>query len=203
MIYAALITVASYLAGSIPTGVIIAKFKGIDLRNFGSGNIGATNVTRALGKGLGAVTLLGDAIKGFVPVYLMKLYLDSSGIQHADIWLHTAGAAAFIGHLYSVFLRFTGGKGVATALGVYLAISPAGILLAALVWLITFLVFRLSAGGALAGAVSLPVIMWKLHGPGAYAYFAIFFAAAVVFTHRENIVRIVKGDEKGVDKSRD
>ena len=116
--------VVSYLLGSVPTGLLLGKALGVDIRTSGSGNIGATNVYRTLGRTVGIMTLLGDCLKGLIPV------LAASWLGFPDIWIAAAGAAAFFGHVFSVFLGFKGGKGVATALGVFIGSSPLSVLFA-------------------------------------------------------------------------
>ena len=117
--------VFAYLVGSIPTGLLLAKaFGGVDIRESGSGNIGATNVYRTLGRKVGLLTLVGDCLKGVIPVVAAKC------LGMPDMWIAAVGLAAFLGHVYTVFLGFKGGKGVATALGVFLAVSPLAVLVA-------------------------------------------------------------------------
>src|SRR5271169_680749 len=128
--------IAAYLLGSIPVGVVLAKLKGQDPRKAGSGNIGATNVMRTVGKGLGILTLAGDILKGLVPTWLAIHYEQSAVIVAA------CGLAAFAGHLWPIYLRFKGGKGVATALGLLLALKPAVILILLPVFIVVLLKWR-------------------------------------------------------------
>jgi glycerol-3-phosphate acyltransferase PlsY len=140
----------AYLLGSIPFGVVLARARGVDLRTVGSGNIGATNAARALGKKLGAVVLLCDALKGLLPVLLARHL--TAGHPHADWLVAGTALAAFLGHLFPVYQRFRGGKGVATALGVFLAVAPFAALGAVLVYAAAYALWRISAVGSLAAA---------------------------------------------------
>jgi len=179
----------AYLLGSIPFGVVLTRLGGAgDLREIGSGNIGATNVLRTGRKGLAAATLLLDGGKGAATV------LIAAGWQpDLALW---AGAAAFIGHLYPVWLRFRGGKGVATMLGVSLASYwPAGIAFA-LVWLAMLALSRRSSVGGLSGAVAAPVA--AAGGQSDAALMLLGMALFVVWTHRDNIVRLLDGTEPKV-----
>ena len=181
---------AAYLAGSVPTGVLLARRRGIDLRKVGSGNIGATNVGRALGKKWAAVVLLLDALKGFVPVLAARA-LGLSATKIAAVAL-----AAVVGHMFSLFLRGRGGKGVATSLGVCLALAPEAALASAGVYAALFALFRISSLGSLAAVVLFPALLWFI-GPRepAFVGLALVIAALVVARHKDNIRRLVRGEE--------
>lgn len=194
-----LIVLGAYLLGSIPTGVIAAKRAGINLRKVGSGNIGATNVTRAMGRGWGALVLLGDALKGLVPVLIARKVVGTEGWQ-ADLWLTGTGIAAFLGHVYSVFLKFQGGKGVATGFGVLVGLMPLAAFLALCVWITSFSLYRLSALGALSGAASLPIVAFMVYPSKVYLVFTLIITVVIFYTHRENIKRMLEGKEKGFGK---
>jgi glycerol-3-phosphate acyltransferase PlsY len=182
-----------YLLGSIPFGVLLTRVAGAgDLRQIGSGNIGATNVLRTGHKGLAAATLLLDAAKGFVVVWFAERHLGGNGV--------VAAAAAFLGHLYPVWLRFNGGKGVATLLGIALALFwPVGVVYAVL-WLTLLALFRISSLAGIAAAVSAPL---------AAAFFSKFdivllllaLALLVVWKHRANIERLFSGVEPRIGGS--
>src|SRR5207253_1319534 len=135
---------AGYLAGSIPFGVLFARARGVDLQKFGSGNIGATNAARALGKRVGAVVLLCDAAKGYAPTLAARAWL-APRLDAGEAWAAGVGLAAFAGHLASPWLRFRGGKGVATALGVFLALAPAQTGAAAALFVVLYAVTRISS----------------------------------------------------------
>jgi len=181
----------AYLAGSIPFGVVVARAKGIDLRQVGSGNIGATNVARALGKAWAIAVLLADAAKGFVPLWLGRRL----GFPAATIAL--AGLAAIVGHMFTLFLRGRGGKGVATSLGVALALSPLAALLGFAVYLALFAATRLSSLGSLLGVWTFS-LFFTFHDapPAPLIGLALGGAALVTLRHRQNIGRLVRGEEK-------
>jgi acyl phosphate:glycerol-3-phosphate acyltransferase len=188
--------IGGYLLGSIPFGVIVTRLGGAgDVRSIGSGNIGATNVLRTGRKDLAAATLIGDAGKGVVAVLIARA-----------VWGETAGAlaggAAFAGHLFPVWLKFKGGKGVATALGIMLAaVWPAGCL-ALLTWIAVFAIFRISSLAALAAAVLSPVFAALVHAPEPVRWLVLFAAVLVVLRHRANIDRLLKGQEPRMGRSR-
>ena len=189
-----LLTAAGYLLGSIPFGVLLTRAFGAgDLRQIGSGNIGATNVLRTGRKELAAATLVLDDAKGAVAVLLARHLVPQLGDHAAMI----AGAAAMIGHCYPVWLKFRGGKGVATLLGLALALAwPVGLVFAA-VWLGTVLLLRISSLGGMAGAVAAPVAALAFGYP-VYAVGLAGLAVIVLWRHRENIARLRAGTEPRV-----
>jgi glycerol-3-phosphate acyltransferase PlsY len=189
-----LLTAAGYLLGSIPFGVLLTRAFGAgDLRQIGSGNIGATNVLRTGRKELAAATLILDGAKGAVAVLLARHFVPQLGDHAAMI----AGAAAMIGHCYPVWLKFRGGKGVATLLGLALALAwPVGLVFAA-VWLGTVLLLRISSLGGMAGAVAAPVAALAFGYP-VYAVGLAGLAVIVLWRHRENIARLRAGSEPRV-----
>ncbi|MEN6527017.1 MAG: glycerol-3-phosphate 1-O-acyltransferase PlsY [Candidatus Polarisedimenticolia bacterium] len=189
----AVVAVLAYLIGSIPFGVLITRAMGLgDLGGIGSGNIGATNVLRTGNKGAALATLLLDGGKGAVAVLLARAF---AGEDAAMI----AGLAAFLGHLFPVWLGFRGGKGVATFLGVTLALAwPAGIA-ACLTWLATALVFRLSSLSALVAAASGPLWLW-LWGPPGAVWLGLALGALVFSRHRTNITRLLAGTEPRIGR---
>ena len=182
---------AAYLAGSIPFGALLARLKGIDLRQVGSGNIGATNVARAMGKGWAVAVLAADACKGFVPVWLGRHF----GLSATVIAL--AGAAAIVGHMFTLFLRGRGGKGVATSLGVALALSPSAALVGFVAYAVVFAATRLSSLGSLLGVWTF-ALLFVLREQPERPLIALAIGGAVLVTlrHRENIARLVRGEEK-------
>lgn len=183
--------IIGYLLGSIPTGVILAKtLAKVDPRIQGSGNIGAANVYRTAGKILGILTLLGDAAKGILPLLLVK-YL----VKDWEMWLIFVALAAFLGHLYSIFLGFSGGKGVATASGIYLVISPLSLLIAFAVFLMVVIKWRYISLASLCAGSAIPfAIFFSTHSVG-YTFLSFFIWAMIFFKHRENIQRIMAGTE--------
>ena len=189
-----LLILAGYLLGSIPFGVILTRLFGAgDLRQIGSGNIGATNVLRTGRKELAAATLILDGAKGAVAVLLARHFVTQLGDHAAMI----AGAAAMIGHCYPVWLKFRGGKGVATLLCLALALAwPIGLVFA-VVWLGTVVLLRISSLGGMLGAVSAPIAALAFGYP-VYAIGLAGLAVIVLWRHRENIVRLRAGTEPRV-----
>ncbi len=184
-----------YLIGSIPFGVLVTKFAGAgDIRQVGSGNIGATNVLRTGRKDLAAMTLLGDAGKGVVVVLLARWLGNNDWITAA------AAGACFLGHLFPVWLKFHGGKGVATFYGIMLAACwPAG-LLAAATWIAVAAIFRLSSLAALVAAALAPIFVLITDQPRPYSYLALFMALLIFVRHHENIRRLLNGEEPRIGK---
>ena len=189
---AALVIAFSYLLGSVPFGMVFARAKGVDLRSVGSGNIGATNVLRAAGRGPAVLTLLGDALKGAAAVALAR----ALGLGAFNEGL--AALAAVAGHDFSVFLRFRGGKGVATSLGAVLIYAPQAGILTAVLWLITVVLTRYSSLGAIVSFALLPVMMLLTGQAKQKAAFAAALAALLVLKHSGNIRRLVEGTERRV-----
>lgn len=181
---------AAYLLGSIPFGVVIARISGgVDLRRVGSGNIGATNVLRAVGKAAAALTLLGDIGKGVLAVGMARW-------AGADAFvLALTALAAVLGHLYPVWARFRGGKGVATTLGVILGAMPIVGALLLLIWLMVAAISRYSSLAALVATASLPVLTWFVDGRTAMLALSGVLVILVVGRHAENIRRLAAGTE--------
>jgi glycerol-3-phosphate acyltransferase PlsY len=198
MVY--LFIIGAYLIGSIPTGLVLAKVTGAeDIRKAGSGNIGATNVTRLLGKKLGILTLLGDVLKAVVPMLAMHLYFVKSGMNvqpdELDMAVTLCGGAAFLGHLYPIYLNFKGGKGVATALGVFIVLEP----MAALISLFLFVAVVFFSGFVSAGSLLVSALMtvwiWLLGGSPYHVFLAFFVGVLIWFKHADNIRRLMLGTE--------
>jgi glycerol-3-phosphate acyltransferase PlsY len=189
--------VGGYLLGSIPFGVIATRLGGVgDIRKVGSGNIGATNVLRTGRKDLALITLIGDGGKGLVTVLVAWALVDGLEPQLATTCAALAGGAAFVGHLFPVWLKFRGGKGVATFLGVLLgAAFPAGVMACA-TWVIMALLFRTSSLAALTAAALSPLFVFAAHqGSIATVYLALFMAVLIFIRHADNIRRLLKGEE--------
>lgn len=183
------LVLAAYLLGSVPFGLLMSKaFGGPDPRSAGSGNIGATNVSRQAGTAAGVLTLLLDVAKGFVPT-LVALHLLSAWGAAA------AGLAAFVGHCWPIYLGFKGGKGVATALGVFLAFSPLGGLCTALLLVVIAWLSRHMSLGSMVGCVASPGWMLLYGAPMAAVIMSGVMAMLVVYKHRENITRLMAGQE--------
>ncbi len=189
----ALYLILGYLIGSLPFAVIVSKLFGLaDPRSFGSGNPGATNVLRTGNKAAAALTLLGDASKGWLAMWLVaKVGADGTATA-------LTGLAAFLGHLYPVFLKFKGGKGVATALGVLIGLDGWLALGAAAVWLATAVVSRYSSLAAIAAAAVAPTLALAWHGPGAVALVVGLMCLLLIWRHRGNIGRLIAGTENAI-----
>ncbi len=190
--------IAAYLLGSISFGILMSKVFGLpDPRTVGSGNPGATNVLRS-GKKLAALlTLLGDALKGYLAVWAVAWY----GLT--DTWICLVGLAVFIGHLYPVYYAFKGGKGVATALGVLLAISPWLGLSVLLTWILAFAIWRYSSLAAILAAAFSPLFAWNLlDGNAAYFATTTVLALLLIWRHRSNIRNLLNGTEGGFSKGK-
>lgn len=186
----AALILGAYLVGAIPFGLLIARrVAQVDVRTVGSGNIGATNVARAAGKKTAGFVLLLDVLKGYLPsTVALALGVPPS-------WSAVAGVAAFLGHCFPVYLRFRGGKGVATALGVALALEPLAALAGVLTWIVLYLAFRVSSLGSLGGViVALSVAVWLGESP-ASAWAILVMAAVIILRHRSNIRRLIRREE--------
>ena len=196
--YVLMSIIAAYLIGSIPTAYIFGRvLKGLDIRQYGSGNVGATNVFRTVGKVPGIIVLLIDFLKGFTVVTLIPSCLEklSHGITMDSMYI-LLGSAVIAGHIWTIFLRFKGGKGVATTAGVMAGLSPWILLAGFVVWLVVFLVWRYVSLASIAAATSLPIFAVI---SGRDLYFVLFCAILClvgVFGHRSNIRRLIYGKEK-------
>lgn len=192
----------AYLVGSIPTAVVIGKiFYGIDVREYGSGNAGATNTFRVLGKKAGIPVLLIDVLKGTVAVYMSYL-IDTSGFTRGtlvDLQL-SLGVAALVGHIFPVYVGFRGGKGIATLLGIMIAIHPQAAGLSALIFIIVFLLFKYVSLGSMVAAVSFPIIIIIVFRETitSLVIFSLFIAILVLFTHQKNIERLLRREESKI-----
>jgi glycerol-3-phosphate acyltransferase PlsY len=185
-----IITIISYFLGSIPPGYLISKIvQGKDIRHFGSGNIGATNVGRTMGAKWGFITLFLDIAKGAAPVLLARYLIGS------NLFIAIAGIMAIIGHNFSIFLKFRGGKGVATALGVFLALAPIAVFPALAVFIIMFLIFKFVSLGSISAAATFPLFTYFLSYPNEIIMGAIIGSLLIIFAHRSNIKRLVQGQE--------
>ncbi|MCS6912748.1 MAG: glycerol-3-phosphate 1-O-acyltransferase PlsY [Myxococcales bacterium] len=183
-----------YLPGSIPFGVLIARAHGIDLRQVGSGNIGATNAARALGRAWGVVVLVLDAAKAAVPMLLVGRFQPM--VQAGGPWTPVVvGAGAFVGHLWPIFFRLRGGKGVATAFGAFLVLQPAAALAGLLTYALVYGATRISSVGSLAAALLFPLWLYLLQAPPAHMIFAAMVLALILWRHRSNIARLVRRRE--------
>jgi glycerol-3-phosphate acyltransferase PlsY len=191
-----LLVVAGYLCGAIPWGVLLGRaFLGVDVRTVGSGNIGATNVARAGGRKLGVAVLFLDAAKAIVPILAARTLL--AGDPGAEGWTLAVAVAAFLGHLFPVWLRFRGGKGVATALGIFVVLAPWAALAGLVVYGLAYLATRISSVGSLSGSAACVIGTFVTHGARSPAsWTAAAIGALVVLRHRDNIRRLVRGEER-------
>ena len=179
----------AYLCGSIPFGVLLAKTQNMDIREHGSGNIGATNVARTMGKKAGLITLAGDLLKGLLVIFIASQWFEKTMI------IALAGLAVFLGHLYSIFLKFKGGKGVATGLGVLSFAMPLSTLFSAGVFAISLKVSGYVSLSSILAAISLPLLGIFFKMPLPYIYLATIVALFTLQKHRDNIVRLTQGTE--------
>ena len=194
-----LTAIGAYLLGSIPFGFLVARARGVDIRSAGSGNIGATNAMRVLGKPAGIAVLLLDAAKGyaavaFLPLLLLKV-LPPSSTEPVMLPL-LAGICAVLGHNYTCWLKFKGGKGIATTAGVYLALAPLALLIALVVFLLAVAVTRYVSVGSIAAAIALPAAIWIMR-PGDRCLGLVTTALGVlaIYKHKTNIQRLRAGTE--------
>jgi acyl phosphate:glycerol-3-phosphate acyltransferase len=191
-----LVPLVAYFLGSIPFGLILAKlFGGTDLRKKGSGNIGATNVARVIGPLAGILTLIFDVAKGAAAVLLAERLSNDSAT-----WMTIAAVAALVGHCFPVWLKFKGGKGVATAAGVFLVLSPPALLGALILFLLVVIVWRYVSLGSISAAAAMPLLMyfmWAPHHapPMTITVGALSAALLIIFKHRGNVQRLLKGEE--------
>ena len=181
--------VVGYLCGSLPTGVWLGRLAGVDVRASGSGNVGATNVARTVGLGWGLLTLALDAGKGAIPV------LATHRLGGGETLSVVVGLAAFYGHIFPVFSAFRGGKGIATAAGVFAAAAPAALAIALIAFVLVVALTRIVSLASLAAAVTLPVAAGVTGQPSPVLCSSIIIAVTVVLTHRENLRRILSGGE--------
>ncbi|CAN5623652.1 glycerol-3-phosphate 1-O-acyltransferase PlsY [soil metagenome] len=194
-----LLVVASYLVGATPTSYWVGRgFHGVDLRTQGSGNLGATNVFRVLGWRWALPVVVVDILKGWAPVALFPLLL-AGGVE---VWALAFGAAAILGHMYSFWVGFRGGKGVATSAGVFLGLAPLAVLAAFVVWSAAVVLTRYVSLGSVLAALVLPVAVISLpHRGGAILpFFASALAIFVIWAHRANVQRLLRGEENRIGR---
>lgn len=195
----ALTAIVSYLLGSIPTGFLVAKARGIDIRSVGSGNIGATNVFRILGKPAGIFVLLFDAFKGFAACKWVAF-----GATPGPEGLHMiAGFCAILGHNYTCWLKFKGGKGIATSAGVLLGLTPAGFAIALSVFLIVLAIGKIVSLSSICAALALPFGVWFTGGSGAMIGLTTFLSLMAIYKHRANIARLRAGTESRIGQKKE
>ena len=191
----------SYLLGSIPTGFLVAKAKGVDIRSVGSGNIGATNVFRILGKAAGIFVLTADAVKGALAVLVvapMAAKMGSSGEAFLQHFPALAGICAILGHNYTCWLKFKGGKGIATTAGVFAALAPAAFGIALATWLVVFAASRYVSLASIVAAVALPLAVWLTGNGGLLIGVSVSLGGLAIYKHKANIQRLLAGTENRI-----
>jgi len=185
---------AAYLIGAIPFGLLLTRGSGVDIRSEGSRNIGATNVARLLGKKKGSLTLVCDMLKGYLPMLLTALLVQAD--PRRDLIVALCGGAAVVGHMFPVYLRFKGGKGVATALGGFFALAPLAVLGCLLVFLASVFLSGFVSLGSLLGSASMLVWLFFLQAPAWKLWLAAFIVLMIWIKHAQNIRRLLRGTEK-------
>lgn len=189
--------IISYLIAAIPFGLFLTKiFTGKDVRQFGSGNIGATNVTRVAGKKIGLVTLLLDGLKGAIMVIIARYaFVDSSNL---DEFLALVSAIAVIGHIFPIYLKFKGGKGVATTVATLLALNHILGLIVISTWLVVFAIFRISALSSITSITAAVIFSYFALLPNSQITLCAFLFVIILIRHKDNILRLIKGEEKKI-----
>jgi glycerol-3-phosphate acyltransferase PlsY len=195
----ALTALVSYLLGSIPTGYLFAKARGIDIRSAGSGNIGATNAFRVLGKSAGITVLVIDALKGYLACRFVAFGTGAPSEAHRMV----AGLFAILGHNYTCWLKFKGGKGIATSAGVLLALAPEGFGIALVVFLLVLALSRFVSLASITSAIVLPIAVWLTGGTSRMISLTAFLSAMAIYKHRANIGRLMAGTESKIGQKRE
>ena len=191
--------ILAYLIGAIPSAYIFTvKIKGVDIREIGSGNVGATNAARALGLKYGIIVALLDILKGFLAVSLVY-FLMGNNINQSIVYL--SGLAVIIGHDFSVFLKFNGGKGVATSVGVILGLEPIILLFLVIIWFLIAVITRYISLASVLSALILPAVAYLISAETIAILFFLVFGLLIVISHHENISRLIKGTENKFGRS--
>ena len=191
---APLLTLSAYLVGALPTSYLVGRAYGYDLRREGSGNLGSTNAYRILGFFPAVAVLVVDLAKGFVPVWLFPLWDGRSGA-----WALAYGLAAITGHVWPVYTKFKGGKGVATAAGTMAALAPVAVAVAFMVWVVTVALTRTASVASLVSATIVPIMARASAAPRTVISYALIIAVSVWWTHRANLARIIRREELQID----
>lgn len=191
-------TIIAYLFGAVPFGLLVAKLHGVDIRSKGSGNIGATNVLRVIGKGWGIFTLILDALKGFIPAFFFP------GLANLDgEWGVLFGMAAIIGHTFPVYLKFKGGKGVATSAGMLLGVAPAAVGIGLVFWIICMAIWHYVSLASIVASVAIAASVWVLDKGWVVNIALTILAALIIWLHRANIGRLLNGTENRFGKKKE
>ncbi len=193
-LYLIIFLIVTYFVAAIPFGLVLTKyFLKKDVRESGSGNIGATNVTRVAGKKLGALTLLLDGLKGMLMVIIGRFLFQS--VDNLHLFLALVSLVAVLGHIYPIYLNYKGGKGVATAIAVLLALDPAVGFLTIVFWIMSFLMFRISAVASLIAILSSIILSYHYEAPFSQIALCIILSIIIIIRHKENIMRLILGEE--------
>lgn len=197
------VMVISYMLGATPSGYLVGRARGIDVRSAGSGNIGATNVVRVLGKPAGTIVLVADALKGFVSarfVPLLAMHVFPPAAATRENLALAAGVAAIFGHIYTCWLKFKGGKGIATSGGVVLAWAPLACLIAVAVWGLVLAISRYVSMASIAAAIVLPFAVWLCNGTLTMSLAMTGLSLLAIYKHKANIQRLLTGAERRIGK---
>jgi acyl phosphate:glycerol-3-phosphate acyltransferase len=198
-----LVVLAAYMLGSVPTGFLVAKARGVDIRTVGSGNIGATNVFRILGKPAGIFVLLADAAKGWLAVFVVaklisEWFYPAAGSTAREWFAICAGVAAILGHNYTCWLYFKGGKGIATSAGVLTALVPGPLLIILSVWIIIFALTRYVSLASISAAFTLPFAAWAVGDSRTIILITAVLTSLAIYRHKTNIKRLIDGTESKI-----
>ena len=199
-----IVAVCAYFVGSIPTGFLVARAKGVDIRKVGSGNMGATNVFRSVGKGWGIFVLVVDGLKGFAAcTWMCDLLLQLHAISmppDEELMRIIAGIAAVLGHNFTCWLKFKGGKGIATSAGVYFALAPWAVTIALGAWILAVLVTRYVSVGSIAASIALPSAVWVMSDSLLLKIATTALGIMAILKHKKNINRLMEGTESRLGK---
>ena len=204
IVYSIIFFLLSYLLGSIPFGLIVTKLYGTkDIRKIGSGNIGATNVLRTGQKGLAVITLILDGFKGYLSVSIVYLLTKVFLVNEIELnstafnfyFISLSGLSAVLGHCFPIWLKFRGGKGVATGFGVFLALNPEIVFIVLIIWILVFLLLKISSLSSLISFITLPILFFVLKNNMSFLIVSILISTIVIFKHKENILRLIKKEE--------
>ncbi len=194
-------TLLSYLIGAIPFSLLIARAHGVDVRKVGSGNVGATNVLRSVGRAAGITALLLDALKGFLPAFLIPYAICKyTGVPTEPVIPIACAAAAICGHVWPVYLRFKGGKGIATSAGALIALAPSAVLVGLIGWIIILALSRYVSLASIMAAIIIPAVAWYLYSPAGILLPCSLTAIGLlaIVRHRSNIKRLIQGNESKI-----
>lgn len=189
--------IVSYIIGAIPFSYILGRLlKGVDIREYGSGNVGATNLIRSVGKLPGLIALFLDISKGIIAVvFVARIFYSTETAFSLPTFKIILGVTVVCGHIWTAFLRFKGGKGVATAIGVFIGLAPLAMMFGLCIWGLAALCFRYVSLSSIIMVICLPFVMLFLREPSEYIYLSVILAVFIIYRHRANIIRLIKGTE--------